>query len=228
MILRVFDRIHRWERGLHKRMGKDISTPRARREAWWHFQLLDHAILRQLWTNLDEIAPGVYRSNQPDAKRLRRHASHGIKTVLNLRGISDHSPYLFEKEACDALGLTLVDLKMEARKAPKRDTLRTLIDLFATLEKPLLVHCKSGADRAGLASAIYLLTQEGADIATAKRMLSLRYVHVRHSATGILDHLLDAFDARQSEGPIGFRDWVETEYDPAALTAEFAARKARA
>lgn len=227
MISGLFDRIHRWERGLHKRTGKDISTPRARREAWWHFQLLDHAILRHLWTNLDEIAPGVYRSNQPDPKRLRRHAANGVKTVLNLRGPSAHSPYLFEKETCEALGLTLVDLKMEARRPPARDTLLTLIDLFPTLEKPLLLHCKSGADRAGLASAIYLLTQEGADIAKAKRMLSLRYVHLRQSATGILDHLLEQFEARQSQGPIGFRDWVASEYDPAALAASFAARKGR-
>lgn len=224
MIMRLFDKIHRWERGLHARWGRDISTPKARRESWWHYQLLDHGILRHLWTNWDEVAPGVFRSNQPDAKRLARAKRRGIKTVLNLRGVSDQSPYLFEKEACEALGLTLVDLSFQARKAPKRAALIELIETFKTLGKPFLLHCKSGADRAGLASAIYLLTQENADIATAKAQLSFRYLHIKSSKTGILDQILADYETRLAQGQIGFQEWVSEEYDPELTTAAFMAR----
>lgn len=227
MILRLFDKIHRWERGLHARWGRDISTPKARRGAWWHYQLLDHGVLRHLWTNFDQIATGVYRSNQPDPKRLKRYADMGIRTVLNLRGVEPHAHYLFEKESCEALGLTLVDLHFKARSAPKRSALLDLIDLFPTLEKPFVMHCKSGADRAGLASAIYLLTQEGATTEIAKAQLSLRYLHLHRSKTGVLDHVLVLYDERRKAGEIGFRDWVETEYDEAATNASFAAKRAK-
>jgi protein tyrosine phosphatase (PTP) superfamily phosphohydrolase (DUF442 family) len=227
MIMRLFDSIHRWERGLHAKWGKDISTPDARRGAWWHYQLLDHGFLRHLWTNFDEFAPGAYRSNQPDAKRLKAYAAKGIKTVLNLRGPSAHSPYLFEREACAELALQLVDLSLKARSAPTREALLELIDLFPTLPRPFLLHCKSGADRAGLASAIYLLTQTEAPITSAKEQLSLRYLHIRASKTGVLDHVLELYEIRHAEIGIGFRDWVAQDYDQAATNASFATKRSK-
>ena len=228
MVSGLFHRIHRWERDLHNRLGQDISTPAARRGAWWHYQFLDHGILRHLWTNFDRVAPDVYRSNQPDPRRLRRMARRGIRTVLNLRGATAHSPYLFERETCDALGMTLADLRLNARRAPPRAALLELIDLLETLDRPLLIHCKSGADRAGLASAIVLLTRDGADIAGARRMLSWRYLHLRATATGVLDQAIADYAARRALGEIGFRDWVAQHYDPDTTAANFADRRGRA
>jgi protein tyrosine/serine phosphatase len=228
MVSGLFQRIHRFERDLHNRLGRDISTPAARRGAWWHYQFLDHGILRHLWTNLDEVAPGVYRSNQPAPGRLRLMAARGIRTVLNLRGATPHSPYLFERETCDALGMTLVDLRLNARRAPPRAALLELIDLLETLETPLLIHCKSGADRAGLASAIYLLIRDGSEIAGARRMLSWRYLHLRSTATGVLDQVIEDYAARRAGGDIGFRDWVAQDYDPETTTANFSAHRGRA
>ncbi len=228
MVSGLFQRIHRWERDLHNRLGRDISTPAARRGAWWHYQFLDHGILRHLWTNHDRVAPGIYRSNQPDPRRLRRMAARGIRTVLNLRGATAHSAYLFERETCAALELTLVDLHLSARRAPPRAALLELIDHLATLETPLLIHCKSGADRAGLASAVVLLIRDETDIAGARRMLSWRYLHLRSTATGVLDQLVEDYAARREEGEIGFRDWVAQDYDPETTAANFAARRGRA
>ena len=53
------------ERKLRTSFGTDLSTPSGRRAAYLNFHLMDHAFLRVLWTNLDTVAPGVYRSNQP-------------------------------------------------------------------------------------------------------------------------------------------------------------------
>lgn len=216
-----------FERDLARRFGTSISTPAQRRAAQIHFQLMDHAFLRIFWTNLEQIAPGAWRSNQPDARRLRRYRDMGIKTVLTLRGSGLSSHYLLEREACAALGLTLVPATLHARKLASRETLLHLLDLFEAIDKPFVMHCKSGADRAGLASALYLLHVEKRPVAEAQAMLSWRYIHFRNAATGVLDHMLDAYAADQASTPQPIRAWIATRYDPGALAASFAASRRR-
>lgn len=216
-----------WERSLRLETEYDLSDPDQRARAMRHYHWLDHAILRYRWTNFFQIAPGVYRSNQPTHDRFVRYAAMGIKTVLNLRGAANHARYLFEKESCDSLGLTLVNLPLQARKAPPVQNLLDLIAAFRSAERPMMMHCKSGADRAGLASAIYLMVIENQPVDQARQMLSLRYIHLKWSKTGVLDHLLDSYAADTARAPIAFPDWVATRYDPARVQAEFDARKGR-
>ncbi len=204
-------------------IGTDISTPGARRAAWWHYQLMDHAFLRVWWKNLGQVGPGVWRSNQPSAGDLERLAKMGLKTVLNLRGATTQSFYLFEAETCQKLGLTLIDLGMSARRAPKKAILQALIAVFDTAEAPLLIHCKSGADRTGLAAAIWRMTQAGEDAATAAKELSLRYIHLKRTATGVQDQLLRSFAAEGEAQGKSFRDWLEQDYDAARVETQFAA-----
>jgi protein tyrosine phosphatase (PTP) superfamily phosphohydrolase (DUF442 family) len=227
MMARLGKRLKSWEVALRTSWGDDISTPALRRQAHWHFHLFDHAWLRILWTNFGEVAPGVYRSNQPDHARLEKLREMGIRTIVNLRGTPRQSHYLFEEESCAALGLAMVNLHLNARRAAPATELLALIETFRTAEKPFLVHCKSGADRAGLAAAIYLLAIEGRPIAEARRQLGPRYVHFRWSKTGICDHLLDLYEERIAQGAIGFEEWIATEYDPAELERSFAAKRAR-
>ncbi|OYW61412.1 MAG: hypothetical protein B7Z10_05755 [Rhodobacterales bacterium 32-66-7] len=221
MIRHLHQRLKSWQDELGRRYGSDISSPAARRAAAWHFQLSDHAFLRVWWTNLAEIAPGVWRSNQPSPKRLARHARDGIKTIINLRGAPKESFWLFEDEACRAQGLALHTIRLSARAAPARDSLLELHRLFTTVPRPMLFHCKSGADRTGLAAALYLIWVENRPLAEAQRQLSLRYLHVAQSATGILDHFLRLY-AREGEGRgISLLDWITNDYDPAALTLSY-------
>lgn len=203
-----------------KRTGWSIGDPAARRRAQLHFHLLDHGLLRRRWSNMDQIAPGVWRSNHPTHERLARLKAMGIRTILNLRGTGETPAHLFEVESCQALGLRLASVKLSARAAPRREELLKLFEAFRTVERPFLMHCKSGADRAGLASALYLLAH-GAPLAEARRQLSWRFLHVRQSSTGILDHVLDLFEARQAKGTIGIEDWVRDEYDRDAATASW-------
>lgn len=222
MLKRINTSIRRFEARLRDRYGSDISTPAARRAAWWHFQLLDHAFLRVWWTNFYEVAEGVYRSNQPSPARLGRYRDLGIRSVINLRGDSATSPVLFEKEACDALGLTLISVDgFSARRLPDREAIRRLEAVFRSAEKPLVVHCKSGADRAGLAAALYLLLIEGATAAEAARQLDWRYVHLKRTDTGVLDHMLRVYAAEGEAKGIGFSDWLDRFYDPEAIAASF-------
>jgi hypothetical protein len=84
---------------------------------------------------------------------------------------------------------------MSDKAPPRRETLLDLIETFREAEAPLLIHCKAGADRAGLASAIYLLTMTDAPLADARRMLSWRFLHLVGSKAGVLDAVLDAYAA---------------------------------
>ncbi|ARE39904.1 hypothetical protein RGUI_1763 [Rhodovulum sp. P5] len=227
MFSQLKSRFDQFEKKMRRSYGSDISTPAARRAAFWHFQLMDHAFLRTFWTNLDEIAPGVWRSNQPDPKRLERYRDMGIKTVISLRADNGASPILFEQEACRDLGLTLITAPLQARKLVPADDLLAVLDLFETVERPFVMHCKSGSDRAGLASALYLLHVEGKPLAEARKMLSWRYIHLRNSPTGILDHILDAYEADTAVQPMPIKDWIATRYDKDALEAEFRQLRAK-
>lgn len=225
MIRALLDRIHRAEKALSRSFGKDIGSKAGRRAAWAHFYLSDHGVLRGLWTNQEEIAPGVWRSNQPSPARLRRLSAMGIRTVLNLRGADLYAHYLFEREACAALGIHLVDHKLYARSLVPRERYVELFKIFDTLEKPFLLHCKSGADRAGLVSALWLLDQEGASLEDARKMLSLRYMHLKGTRTGLMDHVLEAY---APHAPMPIREWFATHYDAEVLTASFNAQRGRA
>ncbi|WP_322866471.1 protein tyrosine phosphatase [Aquicoccus sp. G2-2] len=213
-------RFRAWRQTLKASFRTDLSTPENRRRARFYMLWYDHEFLRLPWTNFARVAEGVFRSNHPPRKRLEAYKRRGIHTIISLRNNTD-TPSLLENEACTELGLTLIHMPLSARSAPPRDRLLGLIELFERIEKPFVMHCKSGADRASLASAIYLLTQENASVAEARKMLSPRFIHFKWTKTGILDHILDTYEARNAARPIAFGDWLEQEYDSTALQAEF-------
>ena len=67
--------------------GWDLGDPASRRRASLHYHLVDHAILRHHWTNMDEVAPGVWRSNQPTHGRFKALKARGIRTIGTCRRI---------------------------------------------------------------------------------------------------------------------------------------------
>ena len=222
--MKLLNDLKAWERRTRTR-HHNLDEPEARRRALASYLILDHAILRYWWTNFHLVTPGVFRSNQPTHGRFGRMAKIGIRTVINLRGEGTHPRYLFEAESCRALGLRLVSTQLSARKAaPPREILR-LFDLLREVERPVVMHCKSGADRAGFASALHLLA-EGHSIEEARRQLHPRFLHFRRSRTGVLDHILDLYAARLEQGPIGIEEWIATEYDAEAAQRSFDAKRA--
>ena len=73
----------------------------------------------------------------------------------------------------------------------------------------------------GLASGLAILF-EGGTAAQALQQLSWRFGHWKRSRTGILDAFFIHY-AAQAEGRIPFLQWVEHEYDEAALRRDFVA-----
>lgn len=217
------------ERRMRTSFGDDISTPEKRRQANWHFNLFDHAWLRTFWTNFDKVGEGVYRSNHPGAARLGKYKALGIKAILNLRGQEGgFSPWLFEEEACRELGIELHVAKIYARRPATREEFLNLIDKLRTVPRPFVMHCKSGADRAGLASAIYLIVCENRSVAEARKQLSLRYLHLKWSKTGVCDHILDEYEKAQKATGIGMEEWFATVYDKEEMRRSYAISKGRA
>lgn len=209
------------EERLDRAWGYDFSTRRGRRRSLWHFLWIDHGILRTFWTNLHEIAPGAWRANQPSPRRIAKYQAMGIGTIINLRGAKKRSHFRFEKRSCRKLGIRLISFSMKARSLSKQKELLALLTAFEKIEGPFLIHCKSGADRAGLASALYLMHIRGAPASEAKQQLAFKYLHLKSTKTGILDHMLDAYEADNQQTGISIRDWIENQYDRDVLTQEF-------
>jgi protein tyrosine/serine phosphatase len=201
----------------------DLSSPAGRTRAWLHSLLNDHAVFRVFWHNWAEVLPGrLYRSNHPTPGRLAEAASRfRLRTLINLRGTRHCGSDLLSRDAARRLGLAHVDLDFESRGAPHRDRILRFAEVYPTLQWPALLHCKSGADRAGLAAGLAILF-EGGSAADALAQLSWRFGHVSRSRTGILDAFFVRY-AAEAEGRRPFLDWVASEYDEAALRRDFAA-----
>lgn len=211
-----------WQENGRKKYTHDIVDLEERRKSRFYTLWIDHEILRVYWHNFAMIAPGVYRSNHPTNARLEAYAAMGIKSVINLRGATRHSHYNFEVESCKALGIKLIDIPLSARSAPTKMRLLEVVDRLSSQKKPFLIHCKSGADRTGLVAAIYLICVEGKSAKEARKQLSLRYLHLAITKTGILDYVIWSYIKRNEIGGIDFRDWVETEYNASEITHGFA------
>lgn len=210
-------RSREWRESWEDRMDE----PYGRRRAWLDLVMFDHGYLREIYSNRWQLVPGVFRSAQPSPRAVRKLAEEGIATIVNLRGVNHRGAYLLEREACEAVGIDFVSISISSSTAPRAEILLRLIDIFRAAKKPLLFHCKSGADRAGLAAFVYMVAIEAAPVEVAARQLSLRFLHARHSRTGILDAFVELYAQRHRETGIEFEAWLRTEYDREALQSDF-------
>jgi len=181
----------------------------------------DHGVFRLLYQNRHRVDAEMWRSAQPAPHDLEWAARTGIRTIVTLRGGRSFGSWPLEQEACDRLGLTLVELPLYSRAAPSREAIHAAKRTFDEIAYPALMHCKSGADRAGLAAALYLILKRGAPVEAAQKQLHLRYGHVRSAKTGILDAFLERFRSEGAAAGMGLLEWVDSRYDPEALAAGY-------
>lgn len=201
----------------------DLKTRAGRRDAWRDSLLVDHAVFRTVWTNFAEVLPGkLYRSNHPTPEHLKAAASRlQLRTLINLRGPRFCGSDALSRETAGLIGLDHVDMAFESRGAPHRDRILRFAGLWHEIRFPALMHCKSGADRAGLASGLAIMFEGGAT-REALQQLSWRFGHFNRARTGVLDAFFLRY-AEQGEGRLPFLRWVETEYDEARLKRDFVA-----
>jgi uncharacterized protein (TIGR01244 family) len=209
-------RIARWDRpidGLIHRLG-----------AITNMLFVDHGVFRVLYLNRHRVTDRFWRSAQPAPHDIQSFARLGIRTVVNLRGGREYGSWPLEREACEAARIDLKEFVLRSREAPEKESLLAIRDFLANVAYPVLVHCKSGADRAGFMAALYLIIAEGRPVAEAKRQLSAWYGHFRFAKTGILDAFLDLYEKEGEAKGIEFFTWVEHHYDPERLKREFHSR----
>ncbi|HEY4135187.1 MAG TPA: sulfur transferase domain-containing protein [Alphaproteobacteria bacterium] len=204
-----------------RRLRGEMKTPGQRFAAWIEMVFMDHGIFRLIYSNTHRISPNLYRMSQPAPHHIARLARLGVKTIVNLRGQRDGGEYLLEKEACARHGITLIDFPVSSRDAPRKTDVRKLKELFERIEYPAMLHCKSGADRAGLGSALYMHLQEGQPVHEAAKQLHWKYGHFRQAKTGILDFFFDTYGRRNAAAPVELMAWAEGDYDPEALKRDF-------
>jgi len=206
-----------------------LDSTFARIKAHLHAGLKDHGILRALYRNLYQISnsgqPKAFRSNHPSPAFIKKmYNKHGIKTILSVRRADTTGAYLLEKETCDQLGITLVNHAMSSRQLPTAAGVLKAKQLLQSIEYPILIHCKSGADRAGMMSVFYKHFVEGEPINEALAQLSMKYGHFRWADTGKLDFFFDDFLSFSKANPaVSFEEWLTEHYDREALDKQFKA-----
>src|ERR1700751_141875 len=204
------------------RNGFNLSTPAGRRKAYLDYLWNDHAYLRLGFQNAHWISDELVRTNQPWPHQLAAWKAKRIKTVVNLRGGFDASFHALEKDACARHGLEMVDFTIPSREVPIRERVLGAKRLFETIAYPALMHCKSGADRAGIMSVFYMHFRKGRTIREALEQLHLRYLHVKQGKTGVLDYTFERYLAEGEAAGLSFLEWVQSPlYDPAGMKAQF-------
>ncbi len=206
-------RIARWDR--------PITGFWQRIYAWTNMILSDHGIFRLFYLNFYRVTPQFWRAAQPAPHDINRLAHQGLKTIINLRGGREFGSWPLEKEAAEQNGIRILDFTLRSRGAPEREAMLKARGFFAALETPALIHCKSGADRAGFMATLYLLLHENRPLDEAMQQLSPRYGHFKFSKTGILDAFFELYRREGLEKGLTFEDWVANHYDPEALQRNF-------
>lgn len=146
----------------------------------------------------------LYRSAQPDASRLERYAGeHHLRAVLNLRGgHPDAGWYGEELATADRLGIVHLDLPFSATEEATLAQMDELVQTMRSAPKPLLVHCQGGADRTGLAVALYRYAIQHEAPQQAQSGLSPLQGHLPYlgSRTGAMDRSFALYVASRPPG----------------------------
>jgi protein tyrosine phosphatase (PTP) superfamily phosphohydrolase (DUF442 family) len=175
-----------------------------------------------LGRNWHAVLPGAaYRSAQLSPDQLVAAAGrHGIRTIVNLRGTCPNADwYLAESRATRDGDLNQEDVTLSAMRLPSPDELRRLVDVLDHAEYPLVMHCRQGVDRTGLAAAMLLLLRTDATLADARAELGPRHGHVPIGPTRNMLRFFDLYEdwLRRHDRvhtPDALREWAAGGYCP--------------
>lgn len=147
--------------------------------------------------NFHAVEKGVvFRSSWLGAQGLEKAiARHGVKSVLNLCGEQPGAAwYEGEVAVSRRCGVKFVNLAFSANAALDANQVAQLADALRDAPKPLLIHCRAGSDRTGLACALYVASH-GGSYRDAQDQLSLFYGHFPYfgSRSVAMDVTLERF-----------------------------------
>jgi protein tyrosine/serine phosphatase len=103
--------------------------------------------------NLHRVTANIYRGAQPTGEGFRNLEAMGIRTVVNLRSFHHDNLY--------GLSMAYVRVRMEAWDPEMGEIARVMRVLSDESGGPYFVHCQHGADRTGMAMAVYRMVVQG-------------------------------------------------------------------
>jgi protein tyrosine/serine phosphatase len=169
--------------------------------------------------NVQTVDGATYRAAQIYGRHVNVLLAHlSIRTLINLRGPNPRASwYRNARSACDALGVTLVDVTLSSRRLPERATLLDLLAAYDAARPKTLLTCSGGADRTSLAAALCLLHRTG-DVAAARRQMRLfPYLHWPKPHQRWIRVFLDFFESDSAGRPI--KTWLAEGYAPERFAA---------
>ena len=173
-------------------------------------------------SNFYQISPDVYRAAQPGKGGMTSLKKLGIKTVISLRE-TQKDPALNEAEGTD---LNLIYLPIATSKVSEQDIIAAL-RVIRDAPKPILIHCRHGADRTGLISAMYRIVFQGWSKACAKEEL-VNGGYGFHTIWTNIPKKIDEVDIEKIKAEIGDDKLVDEILNaPQHTTAEIDAQRAR-
>jgi tyrosine-protein phosphatase SIW14 len=105
--------------------------------------------------NFQKVNDHVYRGGQPSDEGFKTLAKLGIKTIIDLREIGEHSQ-ADEKRIVNTEGMQYVSIPMQGMSAPTGEAMQKVLSyLNDESAGPVFVHCRRGADRTGTVIAVY-------------------------------------------------------------------------
>ena len=155
---------------------------------------VEHSILNIFWKNFHKVDDGVYRSAQMNPYTLRKVIKkYNLKTIITFRQDIENSPLSqLEKKVCEEMGVEFIRIGLTSRRLPKKEKLIELKQAFENSKKPMLMHCKAGADRTSLASFLYLYWN-GKIKEAQKEFSFFKFGHIKNSKAGIIDYCAEKF-----------------------------------
>ncbi len=140
--------------------------------------------------NFHPITDGeAYRSAQLDRAEFEHYIKkYGIKSILNLRGKNLDEPWYKEEIRVSAEhSIAHYDLSLSATHEPSEEDVRKLMEIFSHAPRPVLIHCRAGADRSGLVAAMWKVVVDKEPKLEAGKQLSFLYGHVPIDKTFAMD-----------------------------------------
>ncbi len=116
--------------------------------------------------NLFKVSPDIYRSAQPTKGGFKSAEALGIKTVVSLRQ-SERDQAL---NSADGTSLNLIHVPLVTSRISDENIIEVM-KILRDAPRPILIHCRHGADRTGLMSAMYRLIYQNWDKSCAKEEL---------------------------------------------------------
>jgi protein tyrosine/serine phosphatase len=120
-------------------------------------------------------------------------------------------------KAAGEVGAKVDVVKLSATRHPSTEHMHDLVTAIETSPQPILLHCKEGADRAGVASVMAAMFVGGKSYDQAKDELTIIHFHIDTREDSIAGILSDYEDCCARKGlPHGgweqFRQWAMNDY----------------